>query len=331
MNPKIIFSTVFLCGLISAASAQLPPGLPLAPENYALPHLWGSSSAINIEHLAMGSAYAGDDESDWHGNPAGVLSLEEPEVLAYGMRAGFEDLPDFESAFVGYAQPINEKIALKVSFATVRASGALTGTPLTAKIRENDVGVELGYRLRGKLWLGAAAAYLDAQSDYSLAGVGNVTRLESHPAKLGGRVGFLYQISDKFSLGGTLDRYSETVSESVPVLGAPPTTFRFDSKAYRIGVKWSPDANTKLLLDYDASQLQGASFQQNQRLWLAGAERRVGDFQFRVGSFDGKLTGGLGFSARGWKLDYGFSERSAKLLPGRGAHTPHAFQAIKSF
>jgi len=51
----------------------------------------------------------------------------------------------------------------------------------------------------------------------------------------------------------------------------------------------------------------------------------------RVGSYDGKLTGGLGFERGRLRLDYGFSGRYAKNLPGQGARAAHAFQVRGEF
>ena len=93
---------------------------------------------------------------------------------------------------------------------------------------------------------------------------GEVTRLKSHPTNLGGRVGLIYRVTPQLSLGAKLDRYSETVEQSVPVLGLPATSFRFNSQAYRVGLSWTPDANSKFLLDYESTQLKGANTQLKQ-------------------------------------------------------------------
>ncbi len=331
MLNKWCFVVLFALGAIAPARAQLPPGLPVAAENYALPHVWGSSSASSLEHYAMGGAYVADRSSDWHGNPAGVLSIGQPEFLAYAMSAGFDDLPTFHSYFVGYAQPLGEKFALKISYVAVRAQGELSGTPLSARIEEGAPGIELGYRASDRLWLGVSTAYLETESNYTLPGVGEVTRLESRPANLGGRVGLIYRLTPQLSLGAKFDRYAETVEQSVPALGLPATSFRFNSRAERVGLSWIPDENSKFLLDYESTQLKGANTRLKQRFWLAGAQRQINDFALRIGTFDGKLTGGVGYRRGEWRLDYGFSGRSAKLLPGRGAQTAHAVQLIRSF
>src|SRR5687768_11318275 len=99
---------------VNGAQAQLPPGLPLPPDNYALPHLWGSPSAINIEHFAMGGACAADSWRDWHSNPAGLLSVTQPQALTYMMSAGFDGLPTFHSNYFGYAQPLGRRTAIKL-------------------------------------------------------------------------------------------------------------------------------------------------------------------------------------------------------------------------
>jgi hypothetical protein len=325
------FVVLFVLHAITPALAQLPPGLPVSAENYALPHIWGSSSATNLEHYAMGGAYVADQAADWHGNPAGVLAVKQPEILAYAMSAGFDDLPTFHSSFFGYAQPMGERFALKISYVAVRAQGDLSGTPLNARIKEGAPGIELGYRASDRLWIGVSTAYLETESNYQLPGTGEVTRLESHPTNLGGRAGLIYRVTPRLSLGAKFDRYSETVEQSVPALGLPATSFRFDSNAYRVGLSWTPDENSKFSLDYEATQLEGAGTQLNQRFWLAGAQRQLNDFRLRIGTFDGKLTGGIGYQKRGWHLDYGFSGRSDKLLRGRGAHTAHAIQLIRSF
>src|SRR5438046_1066530 len=110
-----LLSLMALLCPISPAYAQLPPGLPIPPENYAVPHLWGSPSVTSIEHFSMGGAYAADQSSDWHGNPAGLLSVTHPQVLAYAMSSGFDALPTFRANFLGYAQPLGQRAAMKLS------------------------------------------------------------------------------------------------------------------------------------------------------------------------------------------------------------------------
>ena len=148
---------------------------------------------------------------------------------------------------------------------------------------------------------------------------------------LGGRVGFIYAINKKFSVGGTLDRYSENVKQSIPALAIGPTSFKFDSKAYGVGVCFKPNDRQKILLDYHDAQLEGATSRIVQRPMLIGAEQKIGDWALRLGSYDGKLTGGVGYQRGKIQLSYGFSNRYAQNLMGQGAHASQAVQVTVGF
>lgn len=310
------------------AQAQLPPGLPVPAENFAASHFFGSPSAVDIEHFSLGGAGVADDSSAWQGNPAGVLAATKPEVLAYHQRADFDKLPDFQSSFFGYAQSVgkSKRFAFKLSYIPVSASGRLAGTPLEASIRERDPGVEFAYRLNKRLSLGAGFSYLSTDSDYKISGLGVVTHLESHPRDLGGRIGFIYRASKQLSVGATLDRYSETVEQSLPAFNIPATKFKFDSKAYRVGLCWQPRPSQKILLDYEAAQLEGGDAHLTQHLYHLGFEQKWKGWALRVGSYDGQFTGGLGWQRSNYKISYGFSNRYAENFAGQGAHASHAIQ-----
>jgi hypothetical protein len=315
------------------AQAQLPPGLPVPPENYAASHFFGAPSAVDIEHFSLGGAGVADDSSAWQGNPAGVLAATKPEVLTYYQRTDLDKLPDFRSSFFGYAQSIgkSKRLAFKISYIPVSASGSLTGTPLEASIRERDPGTEIAYRLSQRLSVGAGFSYLSTDSDYKIPGIGVVTHLESHPRDLGGRIGFIYRASRQLSVGATLDRYSETVEQSLPAFNIPATNFKFDSKAYRVGLQWQPRSSQKVLLDYEAAQLEGATAHITQHLYHLGFEQKWKDWALRVGSYDGKFTGGLGYQRGHYKISYGFSNRYKENFVGQGAHASHAIQLNISF
>ncbi len=340
MNMRFCRLTIALLGCVASVSfmpdkgcAQLPPGLPFPPENYAATHAFGAPSAVDIEHFSLGGAGVADPTSAWQGNPAGVLAATKPELLTYQQRTGFDSLPNFHSSFFGYAQTVGDarKFAFKVSYIPVSSSGALAGTPLQASIKEDDPGLELGYRATEKLSFGAGFSYLSTRSDYSLPGVGVVTHLKSHPSKLGGRFGVIYQANKRLSLGATVDRYTETVEQSIPVLNTPTTSFRFNSKAYTIGLCWNPSPSQKFLLDYGNAQIEGANARLTQRYYHLGFEQKTKDWTFRIGSYDGKPTGGVGWRHGRYKVSYGFSNRYKENFTGRGAQTSHALQLITSF
>ena len=335
MRLKFCLLLLLVALFIAPARAQLPPGLPLAPENFATPHFWGSPSAISIQHFALGGAFVADDRNGWHGNPAGMIAVQEPTLLASYNRSSFESLPTFDTAFVGYAQPLGKRglDVLKISAITVRAQGDVNGgpVPIALDAKEDDIGIEYARRLSDKLTLGIGTAYLRTDSTYSIAGVGDVTRLRSRPATLGGRIGAIYDFNAQFSIGATYDDYRERVERSVPALPLPAESFRFHSTAYRVGAAYRPDAQTMLLADYEELRLKGNDTTISQYALLLGAERKVGAFALRIGSYDGKLTGGVGVGRGRLRLDYGFSGRYDKNLPGQGARAAHALQIRAEF
>jgi hypothetical protein len=323
-----VMVAVFLFG--SPAFAQLPPGLPIPPENFAVTHFWGSPSAISIRHVSMGGAYAADDRGDWHGNPAGLVVFKKPTFLASRTISSFHFLPTFRSTDLGYAYPFgkNAPTSVKLTLIRVRASGVITNTPVPIRLQanENDVGLEIGRRVNKRLSCGVALAYLSTDSTYEISGVGTVTALRSHPSGPGGRIGLIYDLGSKLSLGVTYDNYTETVSRAVPAFQLPTGTFRFHSTAYRPGLAFRPDSKTTVLLDYEALNLVGNGTVVARRFRMGGIERKTGLGRLRVGTFDGKLTGGIGIDRGRLQFSYGFTGRYDKALPGQGARTAHAFE-----
>ncbi len=320
--------TLGAAACFSNAYGQLPEGLPIPPENYATTHFWGSPGTTSVDHLALGGAYVADNHADWHGNPAGVLAHTTPAAIAYYTSASFKRLPTFESGFLGYAQPLGSSgnTALKISYTAVRADGNLGGTPINLRAEENDPGVEIGHRFTDRLTLGIGTSYISTKSEFTIPGLGTVTELESRPIGLGGRLGMIYALNDKISLGATLDKYTERVVQRVPAFGLPDRSFTFRSSAYRVGIAYKPNASTKLLADYEQLSLEGNDTTIERQQFMAGVEHRVGPVTLRVGSFDAKLTGGLGFEYGPMQFSYGFTNRYAKSLPGQGAETAHALQ-----
>ncbi len=315
--------------------AQLPPGLPVPPQNFASTHFFGSPSIVNLQHFALGGAFAADDRNGWHGNPAGMVAVREPTLLVSRNRAGFDLLPTFGTNFLGYAQPFGKdgENVLKITAITVRADGNITGGPVAIGLdsREDDIGIEYARRLSDRLSVGVGTAYLKTQSTYSIAGVGDVTTLRSRPSALGGRVGVIYAISPRISVGATLDSYIERVNRSAGALPVPPDSFHFRSTGYRFGTVYRPTSNLTLLADYEALSLKGNATKVSQRGFMGGAEQRFGPLALRLGSYDGKSTAGLGFKKGRFDLAYGFSGRYDQNLPGRGAKGAHAFQLIAGF
>lgn len=320
---------------MSPCWAQLPPGLPVPPENFASTHFFGSPGAVNLQHYALGGAFAADDRNGWHGNPAGMVAVREPTLLVARNRAGFDLLPTFGSNFLGYAQPFgkNGENVLKIAAITVRANGNISGgaAPIGLDSREDDIGIEYARRLSDRLSVGLGTAYIKTESTYSIAGVGDVTSLRSRPSAFGGRVGVIYAVNPQFSVGATLDSYIERVNRTVPALPIPPDSFHFRSTGYRVGIAYRPNPNTTFLADYEALSLKGNNTKVSQRGFMGGAEQRFGPLSLRIGSYDGKSTAGLGFKKGRFDLAYGYSGRYDQNLPGRGARGAHALQLMAAF
>lgn len=318
--------TLAFLGCLAPCRAQLPPGLPIPAENYAATHFFGSPSALSMNYVALGGAYVAEDRDDWHGNPAGVASVSRPTLHGYYLSAGFDRLPTVHTNFFAYAQPLGGTGAIKVSYTRVRASGRLPGTPLSTVVHEDDPGVEYGWRVGNKLTLGAGTAYLSTRSEYTLPGVGTVTTLRSRPTTLGARVGAIYAVQDRLSVGAAVTIYQEHVSQGVPVLGVPDRSFTFNTRVERIGLAWRPDTASRILLDYESTRLTSKNIRRTSRPVMLGGERRIGEAALRLGSYDGKLTGGLGWERRNARLSYAFTNRYDKDLEGRGAKTAHGIE-----
>jgi hypothetical protein len=334
MTRRLLTSLIFLT-FASSALAQESVSLAVPPENYAVTHFWSSPSIISLRHMAMGGAFAADDRSDWHGNPAGLVAIHEPTLYASTNQTAFDLLPEFRARFLGYAQPVGKQAqgALKLTYVTVRAGGTIASgpVPLLAEIKEEDYGIEYGRHLGRRTSIGIATAYLSTESDYGIAGLGRITSLKGRPSGFGGRLGIIYDLSGHVAVGALYDRYAEKIRRVAPALGVGEEAFLFRSSAYRIGVAFRPDADTTLLLDFDARHLRGNGTTITRQAWVAGIERAVGPARLRLGSFDGQSTGGIGVVLGQFEVSYAFTRRYDRDLPGAGAHTSHAFDVRARF
>jgi hypothetical protein len=335
MKSPRVFSLLALAGTvcsISPAFGQLPPGLPIAPENFASTHFWGGPSVVNIRHLSMGGAFAADNREGWHGNPAGMVAIREPTLVLAQTSSRFALLPTFRSPVYGAAVPIGRdgREVIKVAVVPVRASGQIAvAAPVRVEAKEDDIGVEYARRVNRRLCLGFSTAYLRTQSSYRIDGAGVVTTLRSRPSGPGGRVGIIHDLGERASIGLTYDNYSETVTRTAPALQLPERAFRFRSRAYRVGVALRPGRDTTVLADYESLHLSGNRTEVARHGFLVGLERRLGPVALRLGSYDGRLSGGIGLRHGKIELSYGFTGRYASNLPGRGARTAHAFQVTR--
>lgn len=142
----------------------------------------------------------------------------------------------------------------------------------------------------------------------------------------GGRVGAIYDVNDRLSLGMALTTYRERVTQALPVLSAPIRAFTFSTNVHRVGLAFRPDGESRILFDYESSRLTGDGVKITRRPWMLGGERRVGEVALRLGSYAGKLTGGLGWERGNARLSYAFTGRYDKDLPDRGARTAHGLE-----
>ena len=319
-----------------AYSQQLPPGVPIGPQNYLLPHFWGGGNSLSIDHWSLGNASVADSRADWGANPACLVVTARPTLLSSETTTRFSQLPTITLAVLSYEQPVDRKkpnAVFKVGLVTVRGSGALAGTPLSLNTREVDPSLEFGCRVAPRVSVGVGLSYLSTKSDYLLPTGGVLTRLGSRPYGVGGRLGVLYSPTPRLSLGGSLDSYGEKVTQSFPAIAFPAQQYRFHADARRIGLGAFPDSSTKLLLDYEEDKVSGAGFHTARYAYEAGAEKNFGVKRFgivtlRAGLYAGDLTGGVGLTYRSLQFTYGFSNKYASLLPGEGVKTAHSLQLI---
>lgn len=333
-RPSLCFAAVCLTALgllltlARPAAAQLPPGLPIPPQNFAVPHFWGAPGALSIDHEGMGGASVADRQSDWGGNPACVIDFNQPSALYQNLYTPFQKLPGIREQYLGFATPLKTRrpAAVKISLIDVRGSGGLAGTPLSLNTRETDPSLELAFSPAAGLSVGLALAYLSTQSDYALPGVGTVTRLTSRPSSLGGRLGILYYPKGQFSFGASADYYSEAVEQSVPALSLGPKKFHFRSEDYRIGMGYYPDPQTKLLLEYQEVAVHGNGAAIAQHVYEIGVERAFGPITPRIGLYNGVLTAGLSGKIGSVTLTYGLTNRFSQNLPNQGAKPAQALE-----
>ncbi len=330
---------LFAASVGCARSQHLPPGVPVSPQNYLLPHFWGGGSPNSIDHWSLGNASVADSRADWGTNPACLVVATRPAFMANGTATKFSRLPTITLAVLGYEQPVDRKKpngVFKLGLVTVRGSGALTGTPLSLNTREVDPSLEYAWRVAPRVSVGAGLSYLSTRSDYFLPSGGVLTRLESRPSGAGGRLGVLYSPAPKLSLGLAVDSYGERVKQSFPSVSFPAQRYKFHADSARIGLGVFPDSSTKFLMDYESDKVSGAGLRTARYAYEAGVEKsfgvkKLGTLTLRAGLFAGDLTGGLGLTYRGIQFTYGFSNKYAYMLPGEGAKTAHALQVTSVF
>jgi len=326
-------SCLLICLCATDASAQIPPGLPIPPDRFAISHILGSSSVVNLRHYGMGGTYVADDRNAWHGNPAGMVSVRRPTGMSQLVVAPFRRLPDLQSAFLGVGLPIGSRAVVKGFYTRVSGDGALLGgpAPVHLRMREDDAGLEFAYRLSPKWAGGVSTAYIRTDSRYRVAGVGEVTRLSSHPTGVGGRVGAVYRSSDTWSFGVVYDNYLEEVTQTAPAFALQSRSFLFHSTRARIGGMYRPDSRTTFALDFELLEIEGNRTHLKREYLMLGAERRIGVGALRMGLMDGCFTAGAGITYGRFDLSYGYSTRYGRDVPSQGSEPAHALQLTASF
>jgi hypothetical protein len=284
--------------------------------------------------MAMGDASAADLADDWHSNPAAVTAIQARTVYASFGSSSFDLLPTFRVAGVGYAQPFAAGAgAIKVTAFFVRARGAAAALGgLDVDAREDDVGVEAGWRLGRHFRIGAGTAYLTTSSTYTASGVGTVTRLSSRPDGFGGRVGALFTPVSWLAAGISMDLYKERVASTAPLGGRPPSNTTFTSTAVRLGLSIQPTEATQILVDRESLDVEGdgsVAFERN--VWKIGGQHRMGRIALRGGLFDGRPTAGVSVRLQGAEIAYVATGRYKSDLPEFGARIGHLLQVMHQF
>ena len=324
----LAFAILIFPNAINAQSLGIPA------EAYLTTHLWGSPSAVNAKHMAMGDASVADAHDTWHANPAAVVAVQAPTGFgAYGQTA-FGLLPTFRVWGAGYAQPLaGGRVAVKATAFFVRADGpaaALGGLQIDAA--ENDVALEIGVRVARGVRVGGGIAYLQTSSTYTAPGVGVLTTLRSRPTGPGGRLGAQFSPTRWFAAGVSFDYYAERVTRGFGVLGLPDSHTRFTSSGIRAGVSFRPDAATLILLDREELTVDSPTAQVFERaVWKIGGERRIGRVALRAGLFGRKPTGGVAVRLSATEISYVMTNRYERDLPDAGARVAHLLQILHRF
>ncbi len=271
-----------------------------------------------------------DDVYTIHYNPAGLATLDRPEVgSSYNkLLMGLTDGSDLSQTFLGYAHPINggakgaaaaswEQFALGSLYKEQAFTGAYAHK-IPAKVGPGDLYGGLGVKYLSRSF-GSFPEATNAMSGIMATGQADpVLAARSSVGAPDANLGFLYKWQQRYALGLDVDHLAEPnvgFSSADKVARLIRMGFNYHSLISNVGVQY---------------QTQAAPGTGQDNRIAFGAERWfpklfVGEFGLRgalaLGSRNTKeITAGLSYRTQRFGVDYGFGMPIASIQGTSGSH-----------
>lgn len=318
----VALSAVLVVGprLGRAQGLRLPP-----PETALGLHFIGIPQVTCSSGYAMGGAFAANTQEPSTGNPAALAGHPDQLTALYSW-VPFAAAPDLRNHVLTYVTPLGEEAALEI-YANRLSGGAMVGGVLQ-EFESSYFGAKYARRISSKWRVGFGTGELRPRMTFDApAPVGRVAVLKGKHRGLGGRLGLLYEGDHSDSWGLCYDDYKQSIERLSPFLPAPQTT-HYHSKVLRVGMSFPLGPQSRFALDVEKNRTTGGGgFVFTDTIVGFGAEHRAGPFAYRAGLYSGQLTGGVGYYANGWSVEWAFTGRFKQNLPGLGAEAAHYLSA----
>ncbi len=297
--------------LVLAAMALLLclPAWAQGPEGYAVPHLFALPTATTTRQFGMGGTSSCLPDIGFP-NPAFAGMLTGTRA---GLRASWTDFDgglDLTGTQAWYATPVGEGQGIQVLGFWLDSNRGGVMTPMgtvPGEIEEHDVAFHYGRRMSDTWLLGIGVSpILETEMNLYHPVDGSLVQHSDSEARLGGRLGTVYQFAPEGFAGFVFDWYTEDVNFQGPGMPAP-MSFDFTSTEWALGV--SMRLSPEMLAAAEWMELEskdGALVSRTDGLHV-GVEYRASDrVLVRLGSSDAALTAGAGMAIGSWVINYAY-------------------------
>ncbi len=289
--------------------ATCMPAGAQGPEGYSLPHLFAIPTATTARQFGMGGVSSCVQDIGFP-NPAfaGALTRQQAGVRAY--MTEFDGGLDLTGIHGWYATPIGEGEGIQVlgiMLDSNQGNFMTPGGPVPGSIEETDAAVHYGRRLSERWLVGVGVSpLLETEVNLYHPVDGSVVMHTDSQAKLGGRVGTLYQWAPEGFVGFVFDWYTEDVTFQTPALPGP-ASFDFTSTEWALGV--SARLGDRVLAAVEWMELESrddAMVTRTDGLHVGLEFQATDQFSARLGSNDGAMSLGAGAQFGDWVVNYAY-------------------------
>ena len=287
------------------SSAQQPPAI--GPEMYAVPHLFALSTATTTRQFGMGGITTCIEDVGFP-NPAFAGMLDRPRAGLRHSRTDFSAGLKLRGTQAWYAQEVGSGEGMQImGFILDSNRGGTTIPGLQLDTKETDFAIHYGRRISDQWLLGVGLAPVLTTTTRLYDPAGNQIARWDSKATYGLRFGALYQFQPEGLAGLVFDYYREDVTFQPPVPGAPAQDLDFDSTTFAIGVSNRLADNLIGAIEWMQLRAEAGNLKTDTEGLSLGIEYDAAPgVLMRIGSRDGALTLGAGYTGEGWVANYAF-------------------------